>query len=154
MADTKICKKCGILKPITPQFFNLLPSGNWRGTCKECMAANSRKHHHEYPEKTAQRRARYNANQKAAEGEYSQVDIEKIRLTLKDKCFYCSQPLNGGGEKDHMTPLSKGGTNWPDNITLACLTCNRDKHDKTAKEFFEWRSQRNLPIRIRSLINL
>jgi 5-methylcytosine-specific restriction endonuclease McrA len=47
-------------------------------------------------------------------------------------CSYCGSP---GTPKtnpltiDHIIPLSRGGTNRRDNLTVACLRCNVSKHD-------------------------
>lgn len=146
MTSNRICTKCHEAKPATTEFYNLLPSGNWRGTCKSCMAENSRKHHATNPQQTAARRTKYKQNLESAEGIHTPADIEAIRLSLQDKCNYCGSPLNGQGEIDHKTPLSKGGSNWPSNLTLACLTCNRDKHSKTEKEFRAWLMERNAKL--------
>lgn len=53
-------------------------------------------------------------------------------------CQYC---LKKGGllEVDHVTPISKGGSNRLSNLTTACRRCNRQKKDKTVKEFIAWR---------------
>jgi 5-methylcytosine-specific restriction endonuclease McrA len=37
---------------------------------------------------------------------------------------------------DHIIPISRGGTHWPDNIQLLCLPCNLSK---AAKTMDEWR---------------
>ena len=36
-----------------------------------------------------------------------------------------------------MVPLARGGTNWPDNLCLACDGCNLAKGTLTADEFLE-----------------
>lgn len=144
--NTRTCKTCGEAKPLSTEHFNLLSGGTWRWTCKVCMAAASRRHHAANPEKTKARRDKYKANHAAAEGAYTDADVAAIRAAQGDRCFYCPRDLNGGGELDHKTPLSRGGTHWPENLALACLGCNRDKHAKTAEEFFEWRQRLGLPV--------
>ncbi|MFQ6115156.1 MAG: HNH endonuclease [bacterium] len=48
-------------------------------------------------------------------------------------CAYCHSPgqfLAAGLEKDHIIPLSKGGTNSLENICYACHKCNQFKAAK------------------------
>ncbi len=49
-------------------------------------------------------------------------------------CAYC---LVGEMALDieHIVPLSRGGTNDPQNLTLACRRCNLKKGSRTAEEF-------------------
>jgi 5-methylcytosine-specific restriction endonuclease McrA len=35
-----------------------------------------------------------------------------------------------------MTPLSKGGSNWPENIACACVECNQLKSNRGAIAFW------------------
>jgi 5-methylcytosine-specific restriction endonuclease McrA len=112
--------------------------------CRECKRAYERNQHAQKPELTAARREKYKDRLDSAPGSFSDYDIAMIRRQLNDCCFYCGVPLKGGGEKDHIVPLSKDGTNWPSNITLACLRCNRDKYDKSVSEFVVWRKERGL----------
>lgn len=49
-------------------------------------------------------------------------------------CFWCDRSL----EKyhvDHVTPLAKGGTNYPNNIVCSCPRCNLKKSDKLPEVF-------------------
>jgi len=151
--DKKICNKCNSEKPLTTEFFNLLSTGKWRGSCKSCMAANTRAHYAKDPQKVKDRAKAYNELKKNAGGKYTDKDILNIRHRLQDLCSYCGTPLNGAGEIDHMLPISKGGSSSPDNLTLACRTCNRDKHNKTALEFIGWRVNLNLVVN-KGFINL
>jgi 5-methylcytosine-specific restriction endonuclease McrA len=147
MATNKQCKKCGELKPLTTDYFNLLTGGTWRGNCKMCQREVTRKHSIQNPEMVAARRSRYKENLQAAEGSYQVGDITLIRKAQNDACYYCGCALNGLGEKDHKVPLSNGGTNWAFNIALACRTCNRDKGNKSEQEFIAWRKSLNLPVK-------
>ena len=53
-------------------------------------------------------------------------------------CQYCGQ-IGHSLEIDHIIPISKGGSNQPDNLITACRRCNRQKRDKTAEDFKRWR---------------
>jgi 5-methylcytosine-specific restriction endonuclease McrA len=144
--DSKICIKCGICKPLTTEFYNLLSTGKWRGACKACMAANTKKHYISNPQKVIERVAKYKEQMERAGGCYSSDDVAEIRRRQNDMCPYCGSPLNQEGEVDHMQPVSRGGSSNPENLLIACRTCNRDKHSKTASEFLQWRKRLGLPI--------
>ncbi len=142
----KHCNKCDELKPQNTEHFNKLPSGNYRGTCKTCMAANTKKHYYENPQAVKSRVDKYKRQKDVAEGNCSKAEADKIRRTQQDLCFYCGVGLSGRGELDHKDPISRGGSNWPSNMAWACITCNRDKHNKTVAEFIKWRISLDLPF--------
>ena len=149
---TKTCTKCGVTKPRTTQFFNLLSSGHWRGSCKECMALVSRKHHAENPSMTQARRFDYENRKRNASGTHSDSELRMLRAKQDDCCAYCGDRLDGGGELDHRISLLNGGTNEVTNLAWACRTCNRDKGGKNASEFITWRKK--LGMKINSRIRL
>jgi 5-methylcytosine-specific restriction endonuclease McrA len=86
------------------------------------------------------RKQAYNAgrNRRArkmnAEGSHTQSDIDLIYSEQEGRCFYCGITLHEY-EVDHMHPLSRGGSNNPDNLCCSCMTCNRSKADKTIPEW-------------------
>lgn len=144
--QTKACSKCGKVQPSTAEFFGHNPQGGLRNSCRACKRAYEQKQHVQKPELTAVRRERYKKRLDSAPGIYTDQDIALIRSKLNDCCFYCGTPLKGCGEKDHIVAISKGGTNWPSNITLACMRCNKDKYDKSVSDFVAWRKERGLKI--------
>ncbi len=88
-------------------------------------------------EKERARNANRRARKKQAEGFHTAEDIMKIRAQQKDRCAHpwCRKKLKGNGHKDHRTPLTKGGTNWPWNIQLLCDFCNISKHNKHPEDY-------------------
>lgn len=54
------------------------------------------------------------------------------------RCAYCggAKPLT----RDHDVPLSRGGTDFIENILPACQSCNSRKNTRTAEEFRVWRT--------------
>lgn len=144
--DNRICKGCHKNLPLTTDNFNKLSGGTWRYKCKACMRATSKQHHESNPGMTAARRDRYKANLAAAEGNFCETDVDSLRTQQSGLCFYCAKILNSRAEVDHKIPLSRGGSNWPSNLCLACQTCNRDKNNKTAREYMTWRRQLALPV--------
>ena len=49
-------------------------------------------------------------------------------------CVYCHEQAN---TVDHVQPISKGGTDEPDNLVAACGKCNSKKSNKLPHLFFE-----------------
>jgi 5-methylcytosine-specific restriction endonuclease McrA len=152
---TKKCKDCGTEYPETREYFGQYKNTRggvtkigYRNSCRKCMATRTAIHSANNPSMVQDRLDRRKALEESACGSYSDLDIKRIRKALHDTCRFCDAPLNGGGEIEHLTPLSRGGTNYPRNITLACLNCNREKTNKTLEEYCNWRAERGLHNRI------
>jgi 5-methylcytosine-specific restriction endonuclease McrA len=148
--ESKECSECRVLLPASSTFFGHTPSGNLRGQCKVCMARQTAEHSRKNPDMVAQRQARRRQRLSEAGGE---LDVsskrrikESLRTSQQDCCWYCGEPLLGGGELDHKTPIARGGRDNALNLALACLVCNRDKADKTVEEFMAWRKAKGLQI--------
>lgn len=95
-----------------------------------------------HPDQRRANQHNYRVRKLGAEGKYTEEDIKIIYDKQKGLCFYCGSTLeNVNYHHDHMIPLSRGGSNWPDNIAISCVTCNLSKHDKTAEEYIEWRKK-------------
>lgn len=77
-----------------------------------------------------------------AEGTHTATDITRILDAQRGLCANCHAKLFKSGKNkfhaDHIIPLAKGGSNWPDNIQCLCPTCNTSKH---AKDPIEWARQ-------------
>lgn len=52
-------------------------------------------------------------------------------------CEYCGVDCTFDHQFDHRLPLSRGGLHHPDNLCIACPTCNQRKGGMTAEEFWE-----------------
>lgn len=87
------------------------------------------------PERVRVRTARRRAAERNAPGQFTEDDLIKQFEAQRGMCFYCHEDLDGRGTIDHYIPLSKGGTNFPSNIVLACWPCNNAKRAKLPSEF-------------------
>lgn len=87
------------------------------------------------PAKLQARRARYQALLVNAPGHFTPADLVEQYQKQDGLCFYCHTKLRKLGSVDHYIPLSKGGTNYADNIVLACWPCNNRKRAKLPSEF-------------------
>jgi 5-methylcytosine-specific restriction endonuclease McrA len=87
----------------------------------------------------------YQANHLAlkagAEGSYTAGDIKALFQAQGGLCVGCSVDLAKGYQRDHIVPLSKGGSNWPSNIQLLCAFCNRSKW---AHSMEDWNRSRGI----------
>lgn len=75
------------------------------------------------------------ASLKAAPGDLNADTIWQMYDDQGGVCAYCEAPLFGTFDVDHMTPLSRAGSNEWWNIAVACPGCNRRKNARTAEEF-------------------
>jgi 5-methylcytosine-specific restriction endonuclease McrA len=87
------------------------------------------------PDKHLQNYHKRRAREYGAEGTYTPDDLTRIMDEQGCVCFYCDESILLEWTIEHFIPLSRGGTNWPSNIRLACKACNSAKHDKLPEEF-------------------
>lgn len=75
------------------------------------------------------------AREMNAEGTYTPQDIEQMYEDQCGYCAYCGIRLFDTYHLEHIIPLSRGGSNWPENLCLTCRDCNLSKNDKLTAEW-------------------
>ena len=88
--------------------------------------------------KNVKRIAQLNRHSKfrAAEGFFTLIDIENIKTRQENRCSVCNSDLSiTGFHIDHKIPLSRNGSNWPNNLQLLCPTDNIKKQALTDIEY-------------------
>lgn len=70
-------------------------------------------------------------------------DLARLSLQTSGLCLYCGEAQ--GEHWDHRVPLARGGRHAIGNLSLACGTCNQQKHTKTVTEWRAWRAKVGLP---------
>lgn len=76
----------------------------------------------------------YRLRVRGTEGHHTAQDITSLFSDQKGLC-YCGKDLSLGYHVDHKTPLSREGSNWPENLQLLCPFCNDSKGAKTMDEW-------------------
>lgn len=115
----KQCNKCGEWR-YESYFTTGHSKDGLRTVCKFCDKSN----HH-----------KRRTMKKDAPGSFSGRDIEKMLIGQNYKCWYCGSSIKGGYHVDHWIPLSKGGSNDPGNLRIACKKCNLSKGAKMPHEW-------------------
>lgn len=113
----------------------------WRAANRKKIVADKAKYAEENREKVRAANRNAKARKRGAEGCYTAGDVREIRKMQRDTCYYCNTDLCGEGHVDHFTPLARGGTNWPENLCLACQECNLSKG---AKDPLKWMVEQEL----------
>lgn len=72
--------------------------------------------------------------EKGAGGTIIKKDVDKLFEEFGKMCYYCR--ISKATSLDHVTPISKGGTNNINNLVPACISCNSKKG---AKLLIEWK---------------
>jgi len=68
------------------------------------------------------------------------VPYKKADIVKRDgeKCYLCGKTPKVI-HLDHILPISRGGSDKPENIKIACKKCNLSKQNKFLTEFKKWR---------------
>lgn len=86
-----------------------------------------------HPEVKRAKEQAYRARKVAAAGSFTGTEWLELVARWGNVCAYRGEP--GPLEPDHRVPLTKGGTNFIDNILPACRSCNARKHTMSEEEF-------------------
>jgi 5-methylcytosine-specific restriction endonuclease McrA len=77
----------------------------------------------------------YRSRSNGAEGSHTAEDIQRIGAAQKWKCHWCGKSTKSRYHVDHLVPLSRGGSNEPGNLVIACPRCNNHKRATDPIEF-------------------
>lgn len=103
---------------------------SYKGVRKEGESAQiyHNRYRKKHPDLIAHLKARYRARKKNAEGSHTLKEWENLKLLFDNKCAICKESKKL--TKDHIMPLSKGGSDFISNIQPLCRNCNSKKHTK------------------------
>lgn len=147
------CVYCGEWKDLEKEYYKN-GTDAYRLDCKTCYNIRRKEN------KTKKRHSDFIGGQKRrgeAAPRLSHQEWKEIVIFFKGSCAYCggTPRRNQRLTRDHLEPVSKGGTTTQDNIVPACSACNSSKgaeewrlwfmkqpffsQDRMNK-IFEWRS--------------
>lgn len=110
---------------------------------KDTINARNNEYDAKHPEKKRARTEKRRKLSKQAEGNFTEHDLQRLYEDQERRCAYCGISIYwhipNDIHVDHVQPLSKGGSNWPDNLCLACADCNLSKGEKSVIEWMQVR---------------
>lgn len=81
----------------------------------------------------------HNANRRAREknaiGSHTHKEVMALGVLQKWRCIYCRGSIRKAYHEDHITALSRDGSNSIENIQLLCPPCNQRKYSKDPLTF-------------------
>ena len=84
------------------------------------------------PERVRAHKVNRRARETGAKGFHTEVQWLDLLASYHGKCVYCGANATA---RDHVTPITKGGTDDISNIAPVCMTCNSSKG---AKQLLVW----------------
>lgn len=104
---------------------------DWRVAHIEQSRQHDKTWRDNHPEKI---REKFNKRRNAP-GSHTAKDIKAQYLSQKGLCWWCGKPVKDNYHVDHINPLSRGGSNNPNNLVISCPTCNTSRQDKLPHEW-------------------
>ena len=116
-AGTKWCNRCERFRSLGDFHVARVKRSGRRCYCRFCTAA-------------------LNAVRRTAAHRFTAGDIFRQYRAQGGRCFYCGRRLRDMRfHVDHRIPISRGGSNKPENLACACARCNIAKGGLTEAEF-------------------
>lgn len=103
--------------------------------CRECIKIKNRSKNSKRKEYLKPFITAAQAKRRGTEGKFTRNDILYKLEKQRFKCIGCGKNISKKYHVDHIIPLAKGGTNWPNNIQCLCPPCNLSK---SAKDPIVW----------------
>jgi 5-methylcytosine-specific restriction endonuclease McrA len=107
----------------------------WHQENKDRQRATNKRWVKANPERVRASWRRARARRRNAEGEFTEADTSRLLVEQRGTCNGCGGDIRETWTVDHIMPLSRGGSNWPDNIQLLCALCNSKKGNRTMEEW-------------------
>jgi 5-methylcytosine-specific restriction endonuclease McrA len=85
----------------------------------------TRKYRREHRDKYTASKQKRRALEVGAKGHFTENDWKEIKEKQNQICLGCKEKKKLTA--DHIIPLSKGGSNYPENIQGLCINCNSKK---------------------------
>lgn len=76
---------------------------------------------------------------KAVGGNHTREQIAKLLIEQGGRCKVCAIDITKRRDRDHIVPISAGGSNDISNIQLLCPPCNYAKRAKSMEQFLRER---------------
>jgi len=89
----------------------------------------------EHREEAAAYRHTRRSRERGNGGTHTAADVRAQYKRQRGRCYYCGVEVGDTYHVDHVVPISKGGSNDPSNLVVACAPCNLRKNDKLPHEF-------------------
>lgn len=108
----------------------------WNRNNPEKRKEISRNYLRRNPELFRLRSRHRRAKKKGAAGKHTNAEVSALFREQEGYCFHCGIDLIPiGFHRDHWIPLSRGGSDWIENIRLLCPKCNLSKNKKLPCEW-------------------
>lgn len=111
----------------------------WRAANRETIRAKAEEYRDNHPRVVKAKPRKIvepkEKTKRTAEGFHTQDDVSRILKMQNGRCAYCSAVVWHGYHVDHITPLARGGTQWPRNLQITCAFCNLSKNARDPLEF-------------------
>ncbi len=122
---------------------NIQDSIEWGKNNKEKRKIAKDKWRDKNKELTNHYAKQYSYRKKCAIGKHSLIEYKEKMKLFSGMCAYCK--IRKANTKDHIIPLSKGGSDYIHNIVPACVSCNSSKRDKTLEEWHNYKALKTKP---------
>lgn len=153
MQGLRECFKCDRVLSLDDFYKTKSHPDGYSANCKDCMKTHSakpeiRKKNTEKVRRLRKENPRYTEIHRKQQGKRrawkknldSGLDTQEFLDTLyaTETCVYCKQFVEPKNRTmDHVIPLKRGGLHHPDNLVMACGSCNFKKSALTGEEFLE-----------------